>query len=59
MLSSLEVDGHVAGPTWRCALPTRKRMSGPRVYKVCQDLCALLTFPVTPGALLTTETGMI
>lgn len=28
-------------------------------YKVCQDLCALLTFPVTPGALLTTETGMI
>lgn len=28
MLSSLEVDGHVAGPAWRCALPTRKCMSG-------------------------------
>lgn len=47
MLSSLEVDGHVAGPTWRCALPTRERMSGPRVLQGVSGL--MRTVPVTPA----------
>lgn len=48
MLSSLEVDGHVAGPAWMCALPRRKRMSGQRVLQGVSGLMRTVNISSDP-----------